>query len=238
MRAENITREVLNARLFVDDAFDGQSRNARFECVWCDYKTQVSEELQEHMESCLHGFKDGEYADVEYISKYVRSCASGKPLARYEAEETNAHSAWWSSTQLFIRSKLSATYDFIAKNMNEEMSLEESARRERETRLLAYWDEAPDWNLDRILSEEQLQTIDDAFANSGDEGTQVSSSSKILEKERRGRRRDADSEIDRGRRRARRDAARAPRASSAIVVRRARATRGVPTAVGRDAARR
>ena len=122
---------------------------------------------------------------------------------------------------------MSATYDFIAKNMNgilspgkegtgnletalvvyepkqnEEMSLEESARRERETRLLAYWDEAPDWNLDRILSEEQLQTIDDAFANSGDEGTQVSSSSKILEKERRGRRRDADSEIDRGRRRA------------------------------------
>jgi len=87
---------------------------------------------------------------------------------------------------------------------NEEMSLEESARRERETRLLAYWDEAPDWNLDRILSEEQLQTIDDAFANSGDEGTQVSSSPKILEKERRGRRRDADSEIDRGRRRARR----------------------------------
>lgn len=199
MRAENITREVLNARRFVDDAFDGQSRNARFECVWCDYKTQVSEELQEHMESCVHGFKDGEYADVEYISKYVRSCASGKPLARYEAEETNANSAWWSSTQLFIRSKLSATYDFIAKNMNgilspgkegtgnletalvvyepkqnEEMSLEESARRERETRLLAYWDEAPDWNLDRILSEEQLQTIDDAFANSGDEGTQVS----------------------------------------------------------------
>ena len=181
MRAENITREVLNARRFVDDAFDGQSRNARFECVWCDYKTQVSEELQEHMESCVHGFKDGEYADVEYISKYVRSCASGKPLARYEAEETNANSAWWSSTQLFIRSKLSATYDFIAKNMNgilspgkegtgnletalvvyepkqnEEMSLEESARRERETRLLAYWDEAPDWNLDRILSEEQL----------------------------------------------------------------------------------
>ena len=83
---------------FVDDAFDGQSRNARFECVWCDYKTQVSEELQEHMESCVHGFKDGEYADVEYISKYVRSCASGKPLARYEAEETNANSAWWSST--------------------------------------------------------------------------------------------------------------------------------------------
>ena len=57
---------------------------------------------------------------------------------------------------------------------NEEMSLEESARKERETRLLAYWDEAPDWNLDRILSEEQHKTIEDAFANSGDEGAQVS----------------------------------------------------------------
>ena len=151
------------------------------------------------MESCVRGFEDGEYADVGYISKYVRSCASGKPLARYEAEETNANSAWWSSTQLFIRSKLSATYDFIAKNMNEilspgkqgtgnletalvvyepkqneELSLEESARREKEMRLLAYWNEALDWNLDRILSEEQLKTIDVAFAYSGDEGARVS----------------------------------------------------------------
>ena len=184
---------------FVDDAFDGESRNARFECAWCDYKTQVSKGLQEHMESCVHGFKDGEYADAGYISKYVRSCESGKPLATYEAEETSANSAWWSTEQVFIRSKLSATYDFITKNMNEllspgkqgtgnletalvvyepkeneEMSLEESARREREARLLAYWDEAPDWSLDRILSEEQHKTIDDAFATSGDEEAQVS----------------------------------------------------------------
>ena len=68
---------------FVDDAFD-ESRNARFECVWCDYKTQVSKGLQEHMESCVHGFKDGEYADVGYISKYGHTSGRASRVNRLQ----------------------------------------------------------------------------------------------------------------------------------------------------------
>ena len=171
----------LHGRLVTEDDPFGEVKvkEQKSECMWCQFRSNETRILKEHMLSCLHRDIRDEDA-LTKVDEYINSSVEGVTT---DGEWSEEKSSWWCEQKRELQVRLSSMYDCIVNSLSHVLSpVKESEEKElamvpyvpplnveasegevSKKEYLAYLRAEPDFSFDRGLEEHQKEAIEEVF---------------------------------------------------------------------------